>query len=107
MDGVTIIQTIDGNGFPAIICGILFTLIAIIIGVIAIMWRDREGSIALVLLFIGITMFVVGIREQNKVWYRVLIDDSVTMQEFSQHYEIIEQQGEAYLVREIENGDGD
>lgn len=36
--------------------------------------------------------------------YEVIVDDTVSMKDFTNTYEILEQRGEIYVVKEIDNG---
>ena len=45
----------------------------------------------------------VGSYETGKYEYKVIIDDSVSMNEFLDKYEIIDQEGKIYTVKEREN----
>ena len=40
--------------------------------------------------------------EVTEYQYQVIVDDSVSMTEFTDKYEIIEVKGESYIVKEIE-----
>lgn len=63
--------------------------------------------------FIGIAVFLlcllifgvfgVGLYETGKYEYKVIIDDSVSMNDFLDKYEIIDQEGKIYIVREREH----
>ena len=53
-----------------------------------------------------ILMTIAGTPNKNSldyIEYKVIIDDSVSMVEFSNKYEILDQDGRIYVVREREN----
>ena len=71
--------------------------------------RDRFGLIVSLIagillggLFSSVTASVVPIGHETQ--YKVTISDEVSMNEFLERYEIIEQEGKIYTVREIEDG---
>ena len=53
-------------------------------------------------LFSSVTASVIPIGHETQ--YKVTISDEVSMNEFLERYEIIEQEGKIYTVREIEDG---
>lgn len=52
------------------------------------------------LLFWGLTCAMTSTPVVHETQYEITIDDSVSMKEFIDKYEIIEQRGEIYVVRE-------
>lgn len=38
--------------------------------------------------------------------YKVIIDDNVSMTEFYEHYEVVDQDGKIFIIREKEDVDG-
>ncbi len=57
-------------------------------------------------LAIGLTGFTLTLHESDTVdyiEYKVTVDDSVTMNEFLDKYEILDQEGKIYTVKEREN----
>ena len=121
MDGVTILNTITENvsntaGFLVVI--LIFSIMAIILSFIAIIEASNKFSEfnGFVIVFIitgiaGISFFIVSILELNtapqepQTLYEVTISDEVSFKDFTSKYEIIEQRGEIYIVKERERND--
>ena len=109
MDGVTILQVITNTHLPdwaealqvlAIIVGVgalIFSIVTAYVGEYtgaAICFRVTIICV-LAILYIG------GLSEVTDVTYRVLVDDTVNMNEFFSKYELIRTEGLIYVVREI------
>jgi hypothetical protein len=85
-------------------------LVAIVAGVLAGVSDDWElGVIIFLVVFIaGGALFgtligcTTGGPIEYETQYKVVIDDSVSMNEFTEKYEIIDQDGKIYIVREKE-----
>lgn len=96
--------------------------ITVIIGSAAMFWslmKDFCGSRGELISIIAVTMllsimfgvlmgglFADGIlpkATEYETQYKVTIDDSVSVNEFNEKYEIIDQEGKIYIVREREN----
>ena len=66
-------------------------------------------TIFLIVFIVGSTLFgtmvgcTTGEPIEYETQYKVVIDDSVSMNEFTEKYEIIDQEGKIYTVREKEN----
>ena len=63
------------------------------------------AAIAIVGFFIGALGYLMSIHETDVVdyiEYKVIIDDSVSMNEFLDKYEILDQEGKIYTVKERE-----
>lgn len=89
--------------------------IVFIISIIAgFIFACQEGSIGAGLLMFGCMLIGVGSLlgiiagkkcvdpTEYETQYKVIVDDSVSMTEFSEKYEILEQEGKIYTVRERE-----
>lgn len=108
MTGVEILATGEGaTGFEPNSAVFLFVLAFCIIGGIVIGSKDKEyGLGALVGLVIGLcagllSAVVVGIVElEYYPTYKVTISDEVSMNEFMNKYEILNQDGKIYTVKE-------
>lgn len=110
MDGVTILQTIPQYtntwGWSWDLLAFLIPLILIVL----LIWCGvdcGEGSlimIGIIVAFITVVGFVVTLSTNNAIHthdhYQVLIDESVSMTEFTEKYNVIEQQGITYIVEE-------
>ena len=88
----------------------LCLLVGIIAGILAGVSEDWElGVIIFLVVFIaGGALFgtmvgcSTGEPTEYETQYKVVIDDSVSMNEFTEKYEIIDQEGKIYTVREKE-----
>lgn len=110
MEGITVLNTIDhvirGWGFTWV-SGVLFA--AAVVGVIMIIYGVTEYEDAFsmigVLLAIFCTLFGLLVTSEGKVvneykTYEVIIDESVSLNEFTNCYEIVKQRGEIYEIKE-------
>jgi uncharacterized protein YqgC (DUF456 family) len=92
------------------LAGIVWILVIIACGMIAYGLEDyNRGEAAMAgcligamigLLFWVMTCAMTSTPTVQEVQYEITIDDSVSMKEFTNKYEIIEQRGEIYVVRE-------
>lgn len=110
MDGITVLNVVEKPIFgaawsiPAAFMFILavFGLIVILLGLVV---RDREIIglgllIALVFGIIGSAVYSTGRVVGYYNEYSVTINESVLFSEFSEYYEILEQEGLIYKIRE-------
>lgn len=106
MTGVTILQTVTPiAGVTVLIfvccCGVV--LINIILAIICYSegWTIR-GIVFTIIAVIGVITGILNLSHPmyNKTQYQIIIDDSVVMSEFTQRYNIIEQEGITYWVTE-------
>ena len=89
--------------------GLVF-FVSIIAGILAGVSDDWELSVIvfLVVFIVGGLLFgtlvgcTTGEPIEYETQYKVVIDDSVSMNEFTEKYEIIDQEGKIYTVREKE-----
>jgi hypothetical protein len=110
MEGITILNEFVVNNAPAgwvaIIFGSILTIVCLVGMFLMIGWRDSGlalifGILAMVwagLIFLGISIA----KTPPETRYQVLIDESVSMTEFFEKYEIIEQEGKIYTIKEKE-----
>ena len=112
MDGVTILQVITNTFLNKTSQNII--AVSVIVGIIAvfltlIFWSEiglNSGwTIAsMLLLFSCITLILIevtcGVRIAE-ITYRVLVDDTVNMNEFFSKYELIRTEGLIYVVKPI------
>lgn len=107
MEGVTILNSYDyGNdiafniSIAVLILMGLITLISFIYGCIY-GFSDSHVSIwtacGTIALFFGILAITTC---ENPTYYEILIEDEVSMTEFTQRYEIIKQEGQIFTVKE-------
>lgn len=112
IDGVTILaqepiyETVYSWGWSW--GGLIFSIIAIImlIGIIYICIDIPEISVLSVFVLILLACSISEFRCGNKTevylgeQYKVVIDDSVSLNEFNEKYDIVEQEGKIYTVIE-------
>ena len=117
MDGVTILNTITENvsNTDCLVVLLIFSIVVIIFSFIAIIAVSDKFSefngfvIAYIITGIaGILFVIVLILELNappqepQTLYEVTISDEISFKDFTSKYEIIEQRGEIYIVKERE-----
>lgn len=107
MDGVTIINTVQDWNVSLtglIVCYGIALFFAI--GFFVLLFNDGFRNaypaliFALCFAFIGLALCIWG-NPGTTNQYQVILDDSVSMNEFCQHYRIIRQEGISYIVEEI------
>ena len=100
MDGVTILNTMPERSFPWVVAIIVLAIniIGFIIGCI----KDNDGLRGISALFGTIMLFLMcwSPLHAHPTRYEVSITDEVSFNEFTQHYKIIDQRGEIYVVEE-------
>jgi len=98
------------NAFPyAIPCAILM-VIGIIIATISItsafMWNKDDKYINLtaigICLGIALTIFPIPIGVMSETRHQIIINENTSFVEVQQKYEIIEQRGISYIVKDID-----
>lgn len=106
MAGVTILQTVTPIAEVTVlifVCCCVVILINIILAIIC--YSERwiiRGIVFTIIAVIGIITAILDLSRPmyNKTQYQIIIDDSVVMSEFTQRYNIIEQEGITYWVTE-------
>ena len=95
MEGVTILNTIpeEKHLMSFLIAGIILLVIDILIFIV-----DRIDIAFIILSTFTITILTLGWFLSFPERYEVIIDDSVSFNEFQEHYEIIKQNGKIYTV---------
>ena len=89
--------------------GALFVLFGFPIGIAVISESDRKwpGYVLTLLAFIGSLMMLFGLLSNahsiDYVEYKATIGDSVSMNEFLDRYEILDQEGKIYTIKEKTN----
>ena len=110
MDGITILSTrteiLPHGGSLILLC------IGIVITIADLYWACHDESdngkffiSLLIFSFISIligTFGVIFLKIPGDTIYEVIIDDSVSMNEFTNSYEVLEQRGQIYVIKEIE-----
>lgn len=117
IDGVTILNTefIDTSRILAAVLLYIFAGIAAVLVVVLIILMIKNldfeplGIIAVLLCgAFGTGVFLAAQDErigEQYTQYEVIISDDVSMNDFMSTYEILEQRGEIYMIREIDNND--
>lgn len=109
MDGVTILNsyeylTNDANIVGSILLFIGFLAASIVIFITLLNHRSRgfgmEYVILIALVAITITVGVLIPEKKYETRYQVITDDSVSINQFQNKYEIIEVEGKIYTVKE-------
>ena len=107
MDGVTILQTVTPVASVTLLIAWLCGIVAVITLLFAIInyveFNNTKWTIAFGIVSIVAAMGVIVDLSHpmyDKSQYQVIVDDSVSMTEFTQRYNIIEQEGITYWVTE-------
>lgn len=106
MAGVTILQTVTPIAEVTVlifVCCCVVVLINLILAIIC--YSERwiiRGIVFTIIAVIGVITAILDLSRPmyNKTRYQIIIDDSVSMSEFTQRYNIIEQEGIIYWVTE-------
>ena len=111
LEGITILNQVEIMDSPwwcipvgalaAIVIGIIIMLI---LGVIT-EWHDASmyiGMIVAVLSMFGIWVAIGDSIPTGRYEYHVTIDESVSLKEFYSQYNIVDQQGEIYIIEDKE-----
>lgn len=106
MDGIIFIQQITKNYSSPTVYNILIGLSIILLMSTFIVKKDMAiFGCALG----GLLAFAIGlalaITPNIPLYHQVLLEDNIDIKEFSQKYEIVEQQGISYIIKEKQNGD--
>jgi MFS family permease len=104
MEGVTILSTgtaIVGISWgAAIIIALIASLVIYLINPLEADFGWRICCAAYIFILSFITLAIVSVDTTEVTEYKVTIDDSVKYVEFMEKYEVIDQEGEIYTVRE-------
>lgn len=106
MAGVTILQTVTpiaGVTVLIFVCCCVVILINIILAIIC--YSERwiiRGIVFTIIVILGLITLITDVTHPmyDKTQYQVTVDDSISMPEFTQRYNIIEQEGITYWVTE-------
>lgn len=109
MDGVTILNsyeylTNDANIVGSILVFIGFLAASIVIFITLLNHRSKRFGMefAILIMFVALTITVGCLipKKKYETQYQVTVDDSVSMNEFQNKYEIIKVEGKIYTVKE-------
>lgn len=62
-------------------------------------WRKIIAVIACLVVLVACIFGLISIYSNPKTYYKVMLDDSITFNEFNQYYEVINQEGLILTVR--------
>lgn len=71
--------------------------------------KSSVGCIFMFVLAVGIgILFICGSKQENKdvTYYEVIMEDDYPLKELLDEYDMIEQRGEIYVIKEKEKDDG-
>lgn len=109
MDGVTLLNSYDcgneGCFIFAIVALIFLGLIILMLFIDGILhgFDSDHGEILVICVALAIIFSVMALTtRENFTYYEVLIDDEVSMTEFTQRYEIVKQEGQIFKIKERE-----
>ena len=111
MDGVTILNTINSNkdvilGIVLLILGLFVLCITILSAICSYEEIGKFNILTAFSIFCAIITFVfiiigiINLVNLDATTYEVTISDEVSFKDFTSKYEIIEQRGEIYIVKE-------
>lgn len=111
MEGITIINQTEIVK-PNIIFIILGIVLILISGIVcSILFLKKDGNLFYLALLVGTIIIIIPVSTffsmrysvpTGKYEYQVTIDDSVSINEFYEKYEIVEVNGKIYTIREKE-----
>ena len=95
----------------------VFTIIGLVVGIVLCILDSREwgfepiwifaiGAFTIACLLFGLLLTIITATESDTIdhiEYKVTIDDTVSMNEFLDKYEILDQEGKIYTIRERES----
>ena len=99
IDGVTVLNIIEGGINAGYLIATLISLFLLIISILVTIEDDRfEGLI--VGSIIGLISFTyLTISCPRPIEYEVTVDETVSLAEFTENYEIVEQRGDIYIIK--------
>lgn len=108
MTGIEIlsVETIDDSAFLIFLGFFSMCIMVLALGFVVSAFLEREYGIAIVFTLLAIVALVlatsafVEASEAPRTYYKVTIDDSVSMNEFMKKYEIIQMDGKIYTIIE-------
>lgn len=114
MSGIEILSTTEvvtatAYNTTAVGIGMITTIIVMVIIGAFVAWHEGEGVWVILFLLLGLVFscFIGMVISSETSYptayetqYKVTIDDSVSMNEFNEKYEVVSQEGKIYTVRE-------
>lgn len=114
MEGVDIVNIIQNYDYTWGICGpaIIVGLLGVFSILIGFIYFSEDGGMACLAILLGVILLFTGLYGSaniqeipTDVHYQVIIDENVSMKDFTEKYDIIEVQGEIYTVA-LKEGEG-
>lgn len=115
MNGVTILNTYtqlaNGQTIFGFLVGLFFLFMTIIILVSAYFFKHfgekkKSNYTCLIVSIILFILFIIGIcnfpSKEYQTYYQVTINDSVSLNEFQNKYEIVKVDGKIYTVKKVD-----
>ena len=112
MEGVEVLNTFVkcGCGFGAGIFAIILGIVAIaaLVAAICLLGAHHPDAgtaliFSIILLCLSIACIYQSFFKEKTTYYQVIIDDSVSMVEFNEKYDIVNIEGKIYTIKEKEN----
>lgn len=106
MAGVTILQTVTSIAGVTVLIFACCCVVVLINSILAIIcYNERwiiRGIIFTIIAVIGVITAILNLSHPmyDKTQYQVIVDDSASIEEFSKEYNIIKQEGITYWVTE-------
>ena len=114
MNGIEILSqkevvTATACNMNAVVIGVIATIVIMFIIDAFVAWHECDGKYIILflifgLLLSGITAMMIASETSYatayETHYKVTIDDTVSMNEFSEKYEIVSQEGKIYTIKE-------
>lgn len=115
MQGVTILNTVYSQKSAAIALllfaafGLAFSAVIFFVNLTSTP-KNRSftaGFLSVVLFLCSLTVLAVGciVNQEKDISYEVTVDDSVSLAEFYEHYEVINKRGDIWTVKEIKKNE--
>lgn len=115
IDGIEILsqEPIMGRTYLGFIIFIVGVALSLVIGILLEIFYLKDGLGFLIIVMglgvfcmIGMVVENIYLIPTNRYEYKVTITDDVSFNELYEHYEIVDQEGKIFIIREKENIDG-
>lgn len=108
MAGITILQTVTPIAEVTVLIGAMCGIVVLVCGALAVGWFRCDGICLAAIVFtilaiLGLIAFIINIKHPmyEKTKYQVVLEDTtISINDFTQQYNIIEQEGIIYWVTE-------
>ena len=98
--GIEVLNKAEINdiSLQGLVVGLLVFFIVTIVGSI-VTEGEYPAAIAIISVFACLVTFLILARPTDEYKYKVTIDDTVSLNEFYEKYEIIDQEGKIYTIK--------